>query len=116
MRLMRLIPILLLPLRPHLLTQLLQHRLQQLRNALLILRIAVPDGDLDCVPAERVGYAADLIVESYTIVRIPVPGKGRNEDEDRSRTYNPSSSPQHPATHLQPPTHKSHAKTSPHSP
>jgi hypothetical protein len=51
--------------------QLLQDRLEQLLLARFVLRISVPNRDLDRVPADRVGDAANVVVEGYCRVSGP---------------------------------------------
>jgi hypothetical protein len=60
--LVRLIPIAVL-LRPQLLRQLIYNRGDQFLLALLVIRVTVPDGDLNRVPADAVGETADVVVE-----------------------------------------------------
>jgi hypothetical protein len=64
MLLMCLIPIAVL-FRLQLIRQLIQNRGDQLFFALLIIRVPVPDGDLNCVPADAVGESTDVVVECY---------------------------------------------------
>lgn len=64
--LVRLVPVAVLLLRLQLLRQLLENHLQQLFLARLVLRITVPDRDLDRIPADGIREAADVVVESWS--------------------------------------------------
>lgn len=68
--LVSLVPVAVFLLWLKLLRQLLEDRLQQLLFAGLVLCIAVPDRNLDRVPADRVRDAADVIVECYEYVSV----------------------------------------------
>jgi len=59
---MRLIPITIL-LWLQFLRQLIQNRGDQFLLALLVICVTVPDGDLDGVPPDAVGEAADVVVK-----------------------------------------------------
>lgn len=65
--LVRLVPVAVL-LGFQLRTQLLEDGLEQLLFAGLVVCIAGPDGDLHSVPADRVGDAADVVIEGYSRV------------------------------------------------
>jgi hypothetical protein len=60
--LVRLVPVTIL-LRCQLSTQLLQDGLKQLLPAGFVVGIAVPDGDLHGIPADRVGDTANVVIE-----------------------------------------------------
>lgn len=62
--LVRLVPVAVFLLWHKLFRKLLENDLQQLLPAGLVLCVSVPDRDLDGVPADRVGDAADVVVES----------------------------------------------------
>lgn len=64
MLLVRLVPVAVL-LRLQLGAQLLEDGLEKLLLASLIVSVTVPDGDLYGVPADGVGYAADVVIEGY---------------------------------------------------
>ena len=56
-------------LRLQLSTELLEDSLEQLLLASIVIGVAVPDGDLDSVPANGIRNTADVVVECYANVR-----------------------------------------------
>ena len=68
--LVRLIPVAVLFLGSQLLGQLVENDRQELRAALLVVGVPVPDGNLYSVPANTVRDSADVIIECYHVISI----------------------------------------------